>query len=93
MVREPLRSKGVKSAGYDPQTRELEIEFATGRVYRYSGVPVSLYDWLMRTRNKGSFVSRMISPVYAYREVGNERVARGTAPEDLLEALRASLSH
>jgi len=82
----------VKSAGYDPEARELEIEFATGLVYRYSEVPASVHEWLSRTKNKGSFVSRMISPKFAYRVVSDERAPRGTAPEDLLDALRASLS-
>jgi hypothetical protein len=92
MQRQPQRSGSVKSAGYDPTSSELAIEFATGKVYRYSDVPASVLGWLVRTKNKGSFVSRMISPHYAYRLVGDERVPQGTAPEDLLDALKASLS-
>jgi hypothetical protein len=92
MERQRLESRSVRSAGYDAASRELELEFATGRVYRYEGVPGSVWDWLLRTKNKGSFVTRMISPTYAYRVVGDERAPRGTAPEDLLDALRRSLS-
>lgn len=92
MQREPQRSGSVRSVGYDAATQELEIEFATGKVYRYSAVPASVHDWLVRTRNKGSFVTRKISPCYPYRLVEDERPPRGTAPEDLMHALRASLS-
>jgi hypothetical protein len=92
MERKPLRSKSVKSAGYDPASAELEIEFATGRVYRYSEVPVSVYEWLLRVANKGSFVSKMVSPCYAYREMPDGRSPRGTAPDQLADVLRASLS-
>lgn len=92
MERQPFASRSVKSAGYDPGTRELEIEFATGKVYRYADVPESLWDWFRRTKNKGSFVTRMISANHSYRVVGDERAPRGTAPDDLLDALRNSLS-
>jgi hypothetical protein len=92
MQREALKSRSVKSVGYDPESRELEVEFATGRVYSYSDVPGSVHAWLLRTTNKGSFVTRMIAPVYAYRLVSDGRPPRGTAPGDLLGALLASLS-
>lgn len=92
MQRDTQKSGAVRSVGYDATRRELEIEFRTGKVYRYSEVPTSVYEWLLRTKNKGSFVSRMISPHYDYRLVADERAPRGTAPDDLLAALRASLS-
>lgn len=87
MQREPLVSTAVVSAGYDPETRVLEIEFRGGRIYRYRDVPPSVYEFLRRTRSKGGFVSRMIDGHYAYEEVVEE------VPEpDLLSALQASLT-
>lgn len=80
------------SAGYDPQTRELELEFRSGHVYRYAGVPEAVYLWLERIENKGGFVRRMITGRYPERPVpaGASAAAEPGAPS-LEEALRASL--
>jgi hypothetical protein len=87
MQRQPLQSKSVPSAGYDPAQQTLELEFEGGRIYRYEQVPESVYAWLLRTRNKGAYVARMISPVYSYREV-----TPPPEPVDLLAQLQASLA-
>lgn len=48
--REPLKySSFVKSAGYHPEHRLLDIEFDGGKVYRYRNVPVEFYE-KMQTR-------------------------------------------
>lgn len=77
----------MASVGYDDGARVLEVEFRTGRIYQYAGVPRSVYDWLLRTPDKGAYVARMIVDRYEYRDV--------TPPpadvQDLGAALRASL--
>lgn len=86
MQRTPLKSRAVLSAGYDVESRVLELEFHNGRVYRYRDVPEGVYQFLLRTESKGGYVNRMIQDRYAYEEVG------GDAPEqDVLAALQASL--
>jgi len=48
--REPIKhSSFVKSAGYHPEHRLLDIEFDGGKVYRYRNVPVEFYE-KMQTR-------------------------------------------
>jgi hypothetical protein len=94
--RQRLRSRAVVSAGYDEQALELELEFRSGHVYRYEGVPPSVYAWLLRIENKGGFVRRMIQGRYVERSVPRpppgELPAAGPPPPDALEdALRASL--
>ena len=76
------------SAGYDEATQTLELEFATGRIYQYRGVPRGTYEWLLRAKSKGCFVSRMINERYSYVEVSDPPVG---APQDLEQALRDSL--
>ena len=88
MDRMPLRSSAVVSAGYDPQTQTLELEFANSRIYRYEAVPQGTYDWLLRAPSKGAFVARMINDRYAFRDV---TPPSETATQDLGAALRASL--
>lgn len=74
------------SAGYDPSTEELELEFRNGRVYRYRGVPAGVFGFLLRTPSKGGFVNRMIQNRYPFDEVTPQR-----SEQDVLEALEASL--
>ena len=38
MQRNPLKSSMIKSAGYDPGTQTLEVEFSNGVVWDYAGV-------------------------------------------------------
>ncbi len=73
MQRQPLESRAVVSAGYDADAQVLELEFRSGRVYRYENVPGSVYGWLLRTRNKGGFVSRMVSGRYPERALPDAR--------------------
>jgi hypothetical protein len=92
MQRAKLESRAVISAGYDPDTRILELEFSSGRVYQYAEVSESLYNWLQRTPGKGAFVSRMINGRYAHRDV-SEPPTRSPADDLPLEAaLQASLA-
>ena len=84
--RVPVRSKSLASVGYDADVSELEVEFHSGRIYRYEGVPASAHEWLMRNPNKGGLFNRMIRDRYPFRDVT-------PAPEtlDLTEALTRSL--
>lgn len=87
MVRQPLASTAISSAGYDPQTQQLELEFRNGRIYRYSEVPAGVFDFLLRTSSKGGYVNRMIDGKYRH-----EDITPAPPEQDLGEALQASLS-
>ena len=89
MERTRLESRAVRSAGYDDQSQTLEIEFSSGRVYQFDGVPRPVYEWLLRTPSKGGYIARMINPHYAYREV-TQPVAAGS-DADLMRQLRDSV--
>ena len=53
MDRKSVVSSNIKSVGHDG--KDLEIEFSTGKVYRYSDVPVQLYESMMAAESKGKF--------------------------------------
>jgi len=79
-------SSSVKRASYDSDSRCLVVEFATGRVYRYQNVPSTVYDWLVRAKSKGAFVTGLIKDRYEYQEITPD------PPEvDLTASLTASL--
>ena len=88
MERVPLESRAVVSAGYDAETCALEIEFSSGRVYRFKSVPAGVYDWLLRVPNKGVYIAKSITSRYAY-----EDVTCLPAAEDDLEALLEGSLH
>ena len=48
MQRKALRSSSIHSVGYDPATQVLEIEFRSGGIYQYFGVPAEVYQALMK---------------------------------------------
>jgi hypothetical protein len=47
----------------------LEIEFHSGGVYQYSGVPETIYQGFMRAGSKGSCFHDHIKRRYANRQV------------------------
>jgi hypothetical protein len=87
-------SFSVRSVGYDAATQRLQIEFRSGRVYEYDAVPSSVHEWLMRVRNKGAFITRMVTDKYRFRVVPEDPTELGdtkAASASLEESLRASL--
>jgi KTSC domain len=68
MKREAVRSRSIKSIGYEHAKKVLEVEFRSGpRVYRYYGVPRRVYNELMTAESKGAFVNQVIK-TFPYRE-------------------------
>ena len=68
MKRQPLRSSVLKSAGYDPATALLELEFASGDVYRYFAVPPSVFRALVDDDSPGAYFNQHISDRYPTRQ-------------------------
>ncbi|TDE92794.1 KTSC domain-containing protein [Occultella glacieicola] len=69
MRRKPVRSSAVAAVGYDPGTNELDIEYRSGDVYRYSMVPPSVYRDLLAAPSIGAYVNRSVKPHYPGREI------------------------
>lgn len=70
MERTPVSSSNIRSIGYDANMQILEIEFLSGRVYQYFGVPVEVYEGLMSAGSHGQFFSYNIRNVFPYEQVG-----------------------
>ena len=60
----------VRSVGYDSPTQTLEVEFLSGWVYQYYGVPAHMHDRLMEAPSKGRFLNMYIRDSYPYSRVG-----------------------
>ena len=68
MERLPVRSSDLKSVGYLDSI--LEIEFRSGGVYQYHGVPEHVYTRLMSAPSKGRYFHRAVRSVYPYTRLG-----------------------
>ncbi|GAA1931969.1 hypothetical protein GCM10009775_25020 [Microbacterium aoyamense] len=68
MRRESIESSFLRSVGYEAETAVLEIEFASGDVYRYFAVPPSVHRGLMDAASPGAFFNRTISDKYPTRQ-------------------------
>lgn len=70
MERLPVESSNLASVGYDPESAVLEIEFKSGGIYEYSGVPQSVYDGLINAESKGKYFHRYIkNSEYPYSKI------------------------
>lgn len=69
MNRQSVDSTDIKSVGYDPATKILEIEFHSGGIYQYLDVPDMIYSDLMNADSKGKYFHRYVKNVYNHRKV------------------------
>ena len=67
MVRYPVSSSNLKSVGYENGI--LEVEFHSGGIYQYYGVPASVYNALMNASSKGSYLAAKVKGHYEYMRI------------------------
>lgn len=70
MIRDPVSSTNIVSAGYDEAAQTLEVEFANGSIYQYYNIGSDLNDQFMRAPSKGQFLNVYIRTAYPYSRVG-----------------------
>ncbi|NJK45260.1 MAG: KTSC domain-containing protein [Pleurocapsa sp. SU_196_0] len=68
MTRKAVTSSNLRSVGYDPATRTLEIEFKNG-VYQYADVPLEEYEALMAAGSHGSYFIQNIRDAYSVSRI------------------------
>ena len=64
LARAPVVSSVIRSVGYDQAHALLEIEFVSGRIYRFHLVPRRIWNELMRAPAKGHYFDRAIRGKY-----------------------------
>ena len=69
MDRQPVSSSNIRSVGYEVETQMLELEFHSGGIYQYSGVPEVIYRDLIRAASKGSYFHQNIKDLYPFIRV------------------------
>lgn len=66
MERFPIESEVLASVGYDASRRVLEVEFTSGRVYQYFGVPPREVQRLVDAQSRGAYFSRCVRDRYPF---------------------------
>jgi hypothetical protein len=69
MRRAYTQSEAIRSVGYDNKKRTLEIEFESGRTYRYFRVAPHVHQAMLRAESKGRFFNWYIKNVYTFEEI------------------------
>jgi KTSC domain-containing protein len=69
LSREPVSSSLIAAIGYDEDCEMLEVEFASGALYRYHGIPAEVFDALYAARSKGKFFNEHIRDAYPWEQV------------------------
>lgn len=64
MERKRINSSRIRSAGYDPQKRVLEVEFSDGRIASYRGVSPEIHRQFVNAPSPASFFEDKISENY-----------------------------
>jgi len=68
--RTAVTSSAIRAVGYDPETATLEIEFTSGTVYQYAGVPSAVHAAFMTAPSHGRYFDAHIRNAgYAYRRI------------------------
>ena len=67
MRRKPIHRGGIVSAGYDPVTRTLDIEFDTKRVLRYEGIGSEVAERFLCSAEPLSYYRDVIEEVGSFR--------------------------
>jgi hypothetical protein len=69
MVRVDLQSTSLNAATYQEQRAILELEFQSGAVYRYLGVPEPIYRELLNAESKGRYFNQRIRNRFPYAKI------------------------
>ena len=60
-----LQSSSLRSASYDPETKELDIGFQNGRTYTFQDVPPDVFQGLQDDPSPGSYFNQKIKGKYS----------------------------
>lgn len=80
MRRKPIHRGGIVSAGYDPVTRTLDIEFDTKRVLRYEGIGSEVAERFLCSAEPQSYYRDVIEEEYAATELSAKALAETKKP-------------
>lgn len=63
-TRKKVESSVIASVGYDKERRDLMVEFKSGEIYMYQGVPPIVYEKFLEAESKGSFFNSNVKSIF-----------------------------
>lgn len=69
MDRITVTSSNIRSIGYDPTSETLEVEFRSGELYQYTGVPAVAYQGIMKAESHSKYLNAHIKGRFPYRHI------------------------
>jgi hypothetical protein len=69
MERVDLQSTSLNAATYRDQDGFLELEFRSGAIYRYLGVPEQVFQELLSAGSKGRYFNQQIRNRFPYVKI------------------------
>lgn len=69
VLRQVIESSSLLSIGYERSTHTLEVEFRSGGVYQYVGVPDSVWFELRHAISKGKFFQDRVRDTFAAQRI------------------------
>ena len=73
MTRVDLQSTSLNAATYQDQSASLELEFRSGAIYCYRGVPEQVYQELLSAESKGRYFNQHIRNRFTYVKIDPTR--------------------
>lgn len=65
-----VMSSKIKSIGYYPSEKILEIAFTNSGTYQYIGASAKIYNTFLEAKSKGRFFDGVIKDKYLCRKIG-----------------------
>ena len=59
-------SSNIEAIRYLDQNQELEVRFLSGAIYAYHSVPQEVYEEMLNSDSKGSYLNRVIKGTYEF---------------------------
>jgi hypothetical protein len=69
-----VESTTLATIAYDDAQRLLQLQFRSGAVYQYFGVPAAVHQALLRADSKGRHFNQAIRGWFPYRLVPNSQM-------------------
>jgi hypothetical protein len=69
MLATAVKSTTLTAVAYDSASQVLQLNFRSGAIYYYFGVPVGVYQDLMAADSKGSYFNQNIRNRFPYHRL------------------------
>lgn len=70
MERVPVSSSNIASVGFDESNQVLEVEFISGSIYEYYGVPAHVFRELIEAPSVGGYFAQRVRNAFGFSRIG-----------------------